>query len=1352
MAIVITPEQVDAYFASSTDDNKELKLTEGDIGIGNTSVAKPAQQPSDPLDETDIPSNEITVDTPISKEPPPAKKLIPVSVGELYADIIRENDRLNNKLLEAKNVPDMRTLDSESPSRSEEVSGQSSLDNELNPILFNRSIVDRGDNRLSTPEVAAVEEQVKAEKQKLQIKAEDRYAVYASAQPELKELRKLKQLLSSATDPVNIETLEKQIETLQKKFVAKGVVYESSDEAAGSPYFIPVQIAPPTDIETFGTADTILKKSVSNMIRGMELTIGVTPELATPIVRDDRVAVNFTSDLAPIVVGGFSLSKVISGLFSNLFKNQKLLQYAASTLGPALGEAILVTEDTGTLAEDTLFDEDELTAAEKKIAIISEALLLDATLQTVVKMGGVVTSIPYLGGILRAIPTLFTGSKKGAEKQAGAQIRELIALAENATTPLAKADSMRKLRELMSVNFESQTGVPFNRYLAAVEEDVLALAEGVDADVIKKAGAVAILELDFVPTTANLLNTRDPGVVGSAALMKQLGSGVEAATPVGTAGRARQNVEVQNQLDKLPESVLPSAAQIQEQIKNVESQLDVLVEEKRLISSTTSSEGGGTPLDKEMSSLTGGSPPKVPVRSLVEIDRDISRKLDEIDALKKDLTSPPGQPAKQAEEAGREAQNAIAEVLNADIAELEAEVEFALKDLATALEQEKNKLTVTPISSRGDGVFRATDNASDDAADVVVRQFKSGDNLRKLNYDDYNAKAATIEVEAAEYEELLASIPGDDIADVQRILTENQYPYSTVLKELNKQTKNLEKAIDRKIEEATEKVRNNNRPLDNASAQDREAYFEMISEAREEAREALDIPSIKQEIGYQEVKLSNIEGLLQAVTAELRVATGAEKVALAKLSGKLEDFVLLKIADNLELLELRNGANEYFQSFQALYKFIPTEVKGPLKYGDNIEETFKILSDSELLSVQDGFNTLLNATIASKPNRVAQQNISNIRESLKNDPKSLSDFDEAISKFYTNKIYGEEIKADINQIMTETDPIKVAKQISNISRRIRETLDLKKYSYLNTLSPNIRTNLLKVANDLESSTVSIVAKKEALQSIEDRIRPKVNDINRSPESEFSDVSDLTSAVNAAKALILNPTAGKKFAAVWKTAGRAGEKGTDGLTKAQQDLRVVIAQGITSMLTTPSSTLTGELSKLNANTLVTIMDSDAFKVAFPDKHPTRKSINRLAAQFAGLESRQAGKQAGESVTGSLQQAQDLVKSIIRFKLGALNKEAIQTNIAVRLYYKLVGGQTRMKQTLVSAFMEPSVAAKVLKDQETIMRESVLAPADAYAEALGRYLLQRVGITTIAEYNSEVQSFVLEEETNEILNSQ
>ena len=1177
----------------------------------------------------------------------------PVSRQELYSDLMKKEAELEEQLLEARGQAPSGIMSS----------------------LFGQDILP-----VAQPEKEAEIQEQLAELQK---EKESRYAIMVGGQDEYEQIQDLRTQLQSATSPSQRTQIQSQIDTLQDTLEEKGVVIGVTKSGRRTP----VQTALPTmtsDEEAF------LGKTVSNTIRGLQITFGVPEEEAEPIIQDESALVNLGAEIAPVLLsaptGSFAVAKTFQLLLKAAGPTSK---YIAGMLGPALGEAAVATEETGTAYEDIAGFED-LTATEKKVALMSEALLVDQVFQGAVKAGGAVSGIPVVGAFIRAVPTLLFGGEKAAREATGSRMTELLARAAGAKTPEEKVRILSEMRERMSANFEAQTGVKFDDYLKAAETDALAVSDGADPDVIRRTGAVSKLlpEGSFIPLTADIADSK---------VMSKAGAGIAGreGAPEFSGLTERQDIAMRTEQERIAEPTI------------------------------------------------GVTPP--------------SRKA--TDVIPPGQQRTPEQIREEAEAAGTDARRAINEVVEREKGQLTAAEEEAQQALDEAVESLRLRVTTSPaVSGTNVPTIQATERASDDAADVFMGSYKAADNQRKKVYEDYTKLAEEMEIPAADYQKFLETIGGEkEVGNVIQILIDQDPMYGQVLGQLQDQSRKLEGAIREAVYERTKDIPKPKVP----KATNPEAWADYnlkVSQAEtnvlaELANNPKAMQALKDGVGYQEIKLSNVEGLLQGINAELRAAKGADKVALERMASNLEQFVSQRIPEGSDLANLREGANQYFQEFQGFYKYVDPSVKSPLRYGENIEQTLETLSDAELGSVQDGFNRLLtDAVSGSDTSRVARQTVENIRTSLRDDPEKLAQFEDSLKSFYTNKLYGDNIGVYVDDIMSETDPQKVAAKAQNMARQISETLRSRNFAYLDQFAPGVRERLQDTADSLLKGGLNLRQQKKAVEQLRKDLKVQERAISARPEAGFSRAEVGSpfglNSVKAAAKLIDDPDSGEIFASSWGIAGAIGKKGADGLTQAQRDLKTVLAQGISERLLSGGGKQISEESSQSLADMQKVIESPAVRAAFPEGDPTREMLDRLTAQLKGIQSRKAGRIPGESITGSLKQAEQFVDAFIRFEQGPLSREGRRSSMIARAFFNVVGGRARVGEVMVDAFSNPAVANQILKEQEEILRKGIIDPDTAFRRALGSYVLERLGISIMDELYEPMQAFVIAEQMQEM----
>jgi len=1195
----------------------------------------------------------------------------PVSRQEIYAGLLEKEAALEARIKEAKGVRPAGEVTEGKTAKGVETTF---VDPGVMFQLFGADV-------LPKPQPSKAEE-LERELADIRTEKERTYAIMVDGVDEYEKLKDLRVRLSEATDEPTRANLQKQIkitqDILQKKGVRTGITAEGEE--------VTVQTALPTSRP--GVLEPALDKAIANVKRSVE-SLYMPSEEAEPLIMDEDTATNLIAEITPIVAASGATPVVVGKVLIALGKTSNKWQYLSSLLAPAAGEATFTTtEETATFAEDLFGREWVKSDIEtKKMAIIAESLAVDVAMEGVVKSVDLVTRMPVLGGFIKALPTLLFGGEVSGRQEAGQRVLTLLSrAAKGDVTPERELELLQELRATMGANFKAQTGVDFDDYLKALEEDANAIAKGASPDVIQRTGKAAQLipEDKFLPLTADLVDS---------AVLKRASAGFEggAAQPEFLGSRDRQRAAIDEEKQRIGETALPPT--------------------------------------------------------------DEPRALEQI--------------AGEAEQAGASSRLKIKTRVENEVGKLNAVEEKAIDDLEQAVDTLRTEVEVSPaVSGVNVPTTQEMDRAADDASDVFFSLFKGADNQRKEIYETYTSQANQMEIPAEDYQNFLETIGGEEeVGNVIQILIKRDPMYGEVLGQLQQQARKLDRAIDEKVYEATQNIPKPKDPrVKNPKAW--EAYDLEVATAEKNVRDTLQsdpeaMQALKDEVGYQEIKLSNIEGLLQGINAELRGAQGADSKALGEMSSKLEQFITQRIPAGSDLAKARTEANQYFQAFQGLYKYIPAESKAPLRYGDDITATMEQLADVELGSMQTGFARMLDQ--ASSDPRVAGQSIQNIRSQLQGE--ELAKFDQSVNDYFTNKLYGEEISVYVDDLSGETDPKKIAAKAQQVAQKVKEALRNPKYRYLEQLAPGVRDRILKSAEELRVRGVDLRTKDKAVDKLKKDLGVERKAISERPAAVYAEgvVGGRfgVDSIQATADMILSKDAGQIFEQSWEILGTVGKKGEDGLTLGQRDLKKVMAQSISSLLLTSKDAVNkaakeavgtsvkpdGEVSIAMLNR---ILESPAFDKAFPLGDPTRVAVNSLAAKSLAVQSSQrAAKLTGESVSDILEQSRNLVDGLIRYAKGPLSKEGRQASMVARAFFKLVGGQDKVNEILMEVFTNPAVAAKLLKEQEDVLRRGLEDdPLRAYWTGLNNYLLQRIGITTMDEFNEKTQALVIEEQMREI----
>ena len=1002
-------------------------------------------------------------------------------------------------------------------------------------------------------------------------------------------------------------------------------------------------------------------KTLQGVQRGLEMTFGgKSAEEATPLIRDQDVMVNLTSEIAPLLASiptaGAATALTIGKIAKAFVDVTPKAKAFISALGGAGAEASISTEEAGTLRED-LFGGKDLTAEEKKLQLLMEAVGMEAFTQYGGAAVDQVGRIPVIGFFVRALPTMLASGEKTAKGLVAENITSLLNKAEGAKTPKQRLAVLQQLRKEMANNFERQTGVKFDDYIKASQRDAEDIARGMDPDRISEQGQVAQLfpiigeTRDGKPIRAFIPQTPD---IVTSDVVRRLGSGVASKEGLAETVGAReaQDLAIEAQTRQLAEPTLPEAET---------------------------------------------------VRSTEEI-------------------------AEQAEKRGDEARSAIRQVVEQRKGDIQKKEVEALADLDNAI---RDLREVADLGDTTGGRMRlVADDASKQATEIFQGSYSSQLNTKQQNYDNYLNKAQEITIEADEFNQSLGELIGSpEIANIVQVEKAQFAPIKTTLNQLEEQRRRLDAEIEKQV---TEYVQAQTKGLTG------KAKADAAQKARKEA--PIDRDAAKKAAGYQDVKLSNVEGLLQAVNAAKRDATGAEMKALDDLSAGVEQLIKSKVADDIEASSLREGAIEYFQTFNDLYRYVPGDTKRLFQFGDAITPT-------EFAVAQEGFTGLLRN--ASR-NQDDFKTLMNVRSQLPED--QLKKFDESVTQFFESDIYAG-LNLNLTNIIETGTNEQLVSAANRTAKAIENKINSQAFAYLGEFAPEVTNRLQKTVDDLRASTGSAKEATSALAKVQDEVKQVTKNIEGSEEAIFSDpMSNTKFSRNSVKAmvkLINDPDAGEYFESAWNVAGTVGRKGDDGLTQAQRDMRTVAAQGLSEILLTDKGKLRKLASDIDAVSIEDITSSKLVALAFPEGSAVRQNLDQLIESIVqtGV-SRQAAKLQGESITGILRDAQDLVQTFIKFEQGPLSREGRRSSMIARAFFAVVGGQARVGEILVDVFTDPKVADEILAEQERIIKMGLEGKDQAYRKALGRYLMRRLGVSSIDELREDVEARVISEQMREL----
>lgn len=611
----------------------------------------------------------------------------------------------------------------------------------------------------------------------------------------------------------------------------------------------------------------------------------------------------------------------------------------------------------------------------------------------------------------------------------------------------------------------------------------------------------------------------------------------------------------------------------------------------------------------------------------------------------------------------------------------------------------------------------AAESATETVETVYIAQRKAKNDL----YEKYLEDADKIEIPADEFETALASITDPaEIAEMSKLVASANPAYGRVLKQLSDQRKRLDRAIEDQI---NEQVKDAIQGLKGKARED------AAKKARAEA--VVDMDAAKKAANYQDVKLSNLEGLLQAVNS-VQARTGTEIGAVNLLKDGLEASINKAIGTDEALRASRQGAIQYFQNFQDLYKTATgSEIVPNFRFGDKI-------SDQQFKQAQAGLTSVLKDA-GSDPAKL--QFLNDLRATM--DEKTLAEFNDSLAKFYKHDIYGS-VKYDPTSQLARNNPQGAAQALSAGFTRA-----LAKYPNLEQLAPGIVDEITTLAKTLDQSAGDVATARSALDQAQTRLDDAIKEAEATPEAIFSRPAYTTSATKAVKRLIMDEDSIRQFPQIWQTAGQAGRKGADGLTDAQRKLKVTVAQG-TMELIYPAAARGKKTGELNlAKIDQAIERNPVFETVFPKGSPDREVFDILVERTRAIAKRDVRAISGESATATIENVGQLVSELINYVEGPLSQQGRRSKILSRTFFKLAGGPEQAQKVLTETFLDPRLANRLIEEAKERVRMTGENFEEAKVMVLGAHLLTRFGVRTVEELNNEVQNVILETETEEAL---
>lgn len=991
-------------------------------------------------------------------------------------------------------------------------------------------------------------------------------------------------------------------------------------------------------IPTPETADNPLMvmgaRAVSEAGRGIASLFG--EEEAIPQIRDESDVVNVGSEVLQLAAGGAGGAVIASKILGGVLKvAPKARNWYGALIGAPAGEAVVATAETGSLQGeegDTTFD--------RKLDVLMEGIGFGTILGAGGKAISTIGELSPIARVLRSLPVALMGTREGAEQLAGDTLAELIARAENATTPEAKQAALEKIQRAIASNFEAQTGVNFKDYVEGRAE----LPEGVT----------------FRPTLG--------GVAGGD---ESLAGPVIARVERGVA-----------QKEGMPEF----AGRMEEQRQAVQAGTEEAVE-------------GAIPAGQRLEGeTTRQAAERLGTESREDIGRVVAGRVEE---TRQELVEPF---ESTLEQATRELEEGMGEA---------GELTFAGFERVRANRQGAN-------------------NAAQEATDIVQEVYTAQRTQKSDFYDEYTDAIEDIDIPAAQFErELTEMVDERSIADIANIVANMDPKYRATLNQLAEQRQRLQAAVSDQQREIANKLEAD--LIASKQAEGVDAPQLTAAERRsiqDQAMSQVDMARAREEADFRDVKLSNVEGLLQAINSVKNAPNVRPEIqgAMSILSSGLEGMITRQLGEGSELMAARQNAIQYFQNFNDLYRTSTGSMVVPnFRFGDKV-------TNQQLAQAQDGFTAILRE---AKSKKAPLEFIQEMRGTM--DDETRAAFDQAMGKFYRQDIFSR-VRFDPTTIAAQENPQRAAQAMASQLSTV-----LSDYPNLNQLVPGIADDLTALSRQLRDAGQNRERSEKALSAVQKRFDDLKAEIEATPEAKFATRPQETSSTKAVRRLITDEDAQKTFQRIWNTAGETGQRGADGLTEAQRKLKVTFAQGSLDLIYTAGARgkETAELSF--AQIEKAIKENPVFEQVFPSGDPTRATFDMLVEQARAVDRRQVRAVSGESATATISDVGQLVSELINYVEGPLSKEGRRSKMLSRVFFKLAGGPEQASSVLTEMMLDPRVASRLLDEAQQRARQTGEEVGTSLQKLAGAYILTRIGVNSLDQFNQEVESMVLEEQT-------
>jgi hypothetical protein len=350
------------------------------------------------------------------------------------------------------------------------------------------------------------------------------------------------------------------------------------------------------------------------------------------------------------------------------------------------------------------------------------------------------------------------------------------------------------------------------------------------------------------------------------------------------------------------------------------------------------------------------------------------------------------QARERAEQLGTEAMEEVAVTVRAPLQPLEAQ----RAELQNLFDEANNEITerlrqqepgFESLTSRRQNT-RAKNASAEDAAEVIKNTYLDARSTKNQNYETYLEDAEEITIPANTFASSLKdAFRPEEIGNLVQMVASDNTATSRTLSQIAEQNSKLTSAIakeeqlqfDALLEQLPEALRKDKQQL------------EIL---REQARANIDIEAVKADIDWQDVKLNNVEGILQSVNSVLnRTENSIQQGGLKLLKDALEGMISTTLQDAPEVLARRNEAIQYFQDFKNIYSnSTAAPTVGQFRFGDKI-------SDQQFAQAANAVGKLLNE---AKDNKASVQFIENMRATM--EPENLAQFNGILNEFYRSDI------------------------------------------------------------------------------------------------------------------------------------------------------------------------------------------------------------------------------------------------------------------------------------------------------------------------------------------------------------